>query len=69
MSKKQNKLLLQHELVDRLAMVIDMFNQNILDHPGGNDMRQQLREVSKVLWEAYQTAGTLHPGLNKKGKK
>lgn len=59
MSKQEVDEFHRHELMDRIFVVQELFNNIVMDHPAGEDMKKELKKVDNALAAAYQRAGKL----------
>jgi hypothetical protein len=72
MSKQEQKTalkkldpFLKHELLDRVYLIADMFEDYIVEHKAAHypAVTNKVREISSKLWKLYQEVGNL-PGAN-----
>ena len=50
--------LLYHELLDRLYLITDMYNDYIVEHDSNDILSKEEKEkMCKLLWEQYQIVG------------
>ena len=50
--------LLHHELLDRLYLITDMFNDYIVEHDSNDILsHEEKQQVCQYLWNLYQTVG------------
>ena len=50
--------LLHHELLDRLYLITDMFNDYIVEHESNDILsHEEKQQVCQYLWNLYQTVG------------
>lgn len=51
--------LLHHELLDRLYLITDMFNDYIVEHDSNDILsEQEKQEAVQYLWNLYQIVGS-----------
>lgn len=50
--------LLHHELLDRLYLITDMFNDYIVEHDSDDILsHEEKQQACQYLWDLYQTVG------------
>lgn len=68
----KNKKILDHELMDRTSMVMDMVDRHLLGHPAisnNKDIGELIIESWTNLYEAYQLMGRKSVKIKKKKNK
>ena len=58
MENRKPDMFMAHELLDRLYLITDMYNDYICEHDSYDFLSQEDRdELRNILWEQYQKVG------------